>query len=81
MADDAPSDWSDPCIVAAWLRPKVVALATGGAALRVRRANGSETQFGPGDLKAATALLASYDAACAKKNGDCSNRRRAIWFG
>lgn len=81
MAEDAPSDWTDPCIVAAWLRPKVMALATGGSVVRVRRSNGSETQFGPGDLRAASALLASYESLCAAKTGDTANRRRAIRFG
>ena len=81
MAEDAPSDWTDPCIVAAWLRPKVMALALGTGVVRVRSGANRETQFGPGDAKAAQALLASYEAQCAVKTGDTANRRRAIRFG
>jgi hypothetical protein len=80
MADE-PSDWDDPCIVYAWLRPKVMALRLGGAVVSVRTGANRQTDFSPADIKAAEAMLASYAAQCAAKNGDSKNRRHAIRFG
>jgi hypothetical protein len=76
----ADPDWTDPCAVAAWLRPQYYALVTGGAATRIVYA-GRDTTYTGADADKLLALLRTKESECSAKNGTRIGRRRAFWAG
>lgn len=76
----ADPDWTDPCAVAAWLRPQYYALVTGGAATRIVYA-GRDTTYTPANADALLALLRTKESECAAKTGAPTLRRRAFRAG
>jgi gpW len=76
-------DWSDPCAVLAWLRPRYYALAAGGQTVLVRYGE-REVRYAPGnpgDADKLAALIRQLEADCAVKQGARTGRRRAFTFG
>lgn len=76
----ADPDWTDPCAVAAWLRPQYYALAAGGTATRIVYA-GRDTTYTPADADKLLALLRTKESECAAKTGAKIGRRRAFRAG
>lgn len=73
-------DWTDPCAVAAWLRPQYYALVSGGTATRIVYA-GRDTTYAPTDSDKLLALIRNLESECAAKTGARTGRRRAFRAG
>jgi len=76
----ADPDWSDPCVVAAWLRPQYYALVSGGQATRIAYA-GRDTTYTPANADQLLTLLRAKESECAIKTGAKTGRRRAFRAG
>jgi hypothetical protein len=76
----ADPDWTDPCAVAAWLRPQYYALVTGGSATRIVYA-GRDTTYTGANADQLLALLRAKESECAAKLGAKIGRRRAFRAG
>lgn len=75
----ADIDWTDPCAVAASLRPAYYQLIAGAAAVSIRVEN-REVTFAKTDVVLLKTEITRLDNACALKQGQ-NPKRRAIRFG
>lgn len=64
----ADIDWTDPCAVAAALRPAYYQLISGAAAVRIRIEN-RDVEFAKTSVETLRVEISRLDAACAIKQG------------
>ncbi len=72
----ADPDWTDPCAVAAWLKPQLYKVAAGQGTVQVRHGD-NFVEYGAANLQTLQSLYLQASSDCAKKTG-APGRRRAF---
>lgn len=73
----ADPDWTDPCAVAAWLKPQLYKVAAGTSAVSIRQGE-NQNSFTQANYPALMELYREAVSNCAKKTGSKTGRRRAF---
>lgn len=73
----ADPDWDDPCAVAAWLKPQLYSVATGGGVVDIRHGD-ERVSYSQGNYQGLLSLYRSAVSDCARKSGTSAGRRRAF---